>query len=540
MACLSDLPTELVLQIIEALEGDNATLFNLSLVSRQFAENTRGIFYRSITLPGKANGQLPLLVDKLLRNWPLAEKVQRLKLDVYAFALSTVHSSGGQDRVEPIDAFDKRNQDGLADFTHRALSYIRSAGNTQEANDTNDPLYHWEFGLKRGRQTDLAGLLLAMLPNLEYLDFRIFWCAPTLLLMPGASRLFGSTQIFNFAPIRKALCQIFSKIKRLKINAQQFGILELPFRSLETLDIDCFEPGFDIRNLPEGRKDWFRPDHNEWERITVIPQPSLRTLLVNIHSCELDDRSPEFFWPILFIDLQAASLTSISVTVIATARPDDERDLLGRFSVLTNALDRVAPNLESLTIDFSSDPQYFHAWCAERLVSKISLKPFAQLRHIKLAEHALIDRAYGDPGYDGRGRDISIVLPPMLETLTITCSGPKTVTWLYDLYQIHSVFPRLRSIQLICRPYVGMAQQWLEDNLRDLIRTFSEVGVQITTENDKQSFYLARPDRVFVKHELIWQRKEIVSWSDLVAQAELVNHVDDADVDALLAQTDAS
>ena len=234
---------------------------------------------------------------------------------------------------------------------------------------------------------------------------------------------------------------------------------------------------------------------------------------------ELDEHQPEMFWSTLLLDLQAHSLSSINVTIIATNRPGDERHIIGRCSVLTNSLDRVAPKLESLTIDFSPDPQYVHTPCIERLMPKMTLQPFSHLRFLKLAEHTLVDRGFGEPGYDGsRKRDLSVVLPPSLESLTITCPGPLTITWLGDLFEICHVFPRLRVIELIYRPYSGCRPPWLETEMETLVQAFGDKGVQVLIKKDVHSFYLAREDRVFTKQELIWQRKEIVNWSDLASR----------------------
>jgi hypothetical protein len=173
---LQSLPEELLIMVIDQLEGDTASLSRLSLVNKKFARLTKPTLYRSIRVGAQVSSSgLIHLVRTLLQHSEYAALIKDLCLTAYFADIRGPRAEGqlprhrfGRTATDAFDRFDNRNYALLNDCCRKIDSWVpdRRGADVLVA-------MRWKAAVLQHQSPVFASLLLAMCPSLRSLSFVI-------------------------------------------------------------------------------------------------------------------------------------------------------------------------------------------------------------------------------------------------------------------------------------------------------------------------------------------------------------------------------
>jgi hypothetical protein len=154
-ASLSSLPTELCTILISFLSNDIQTLYRLSIVSKDLNYLTNPYLYSTYSSPvANADSSTFLFLRTIIRRPDLARHVKRVFL----------HSFESSNSSHPMQRQHKLSDEDNELFKIE-VRYFCDSRNDLKLNET------WLRELKRDSEDARVALLLALLPNLEFLFF---------------------------------------------------------------------------------------------------------------------------------------------------------------------------------------------------------------------------------------------------------------------------------------------------------------------------------------------------------------------------------
>ncbi|KAG9201641.1 hypothetical protein G6514_005449 [Epicoccum nigrum] len=173
---LQSLPEELLIMVIDQLEGDTASLSRLSLVNKTFARLTKPTLYRSIRVGAQVSSSgLIHLVRTLLQHSDYVALIKDLCLTAYFADIRGPRAEGllprhrfGRTATDAFDRFDNRNYAFLNDCCRKIDSWVpeRRGADVLVA-------MRWKAAVLQHQSPAFASLLLAMCSSLRSLSFSI-------------------------------------------------------------------------------------------------------------------------------------------------------------------------------------------------------------------------------------------------------------------------------------------------------------------------------------------------------------------------------
>jgi hypothetical protein len=461
MAAITDLSQELILEIAKYFHGDNKTLGQLSLVSRQFRGPADEISYNAITVqltgPNCKKHIIPKLVQTLLRRRDLAVRTTAVAIHLTCNSQEWRLDCIQEDESTRTERYSTQERDQLDEHINGLeIALFSHLGSNQS--EIENFMSNWQTRIFKGDQRTFVGVLFTLLPKLDTLHishsydwWRYYYTYPE-------SHFYGvddSITHLAFGPVLPALLSLpsnfWNKIKRLTIDHGITTVLTLGLKSLQSLELTL------LCDLIDPSAWMTMPSYSHLEELTVFD----RCYLSNI----------EHRLQFLFESLGCYNLLSFTYNCVSMTT-----DRVIDFNRLLNLLVPMKETLENLRIDIcwiKSTP------IRERTITPItSLKIFNKLKTLHIFQHAFLVRRYPHPNFEPMPP--AAVLPSSLTTLTIIWPTGKVFLWLENLYDDLAEFPNLKKIQLDCRPDFGKPARWFEAENHAVIDGLRQAGIEVS------------------------------------------------------------
>ncbi|KAF2029933.1 hypothetical protein EK21DRAFT_89354 [Setomelanomma holmii] len=459
MARLSQLPQELFLGIVELLEGNNATLAALCLISRAVAEVSRPYLYRHVVLGAEdaKPTQIALFLRTLFDRPDYATQTKILQIE------ATVYRDRNQDFEVPSGATGMRMDDGTR-LEEACVDHVRCI-EQNGAPRISAMIQKWRLRLRSGAQTAYVGVLLSLLVNLKDIAITIYTeeGLPRRTFTP-LERLFRlSVGAFyqddgSHLKLRPhlPLFPTTRDVTRLRTTGANLAILCLGFANLQILEVDLQQSNCSRSNGA----------HLNWENGTTEFQPRA---LLKVHTINFDSD-----WEALLVGyrvrhlLETIRFPSLRHFFFSIVRgPTQHLEQYGNFRTFFESIQPIATQLERVAIDVGGDRTNFSMSCLNAFkpvdLGEGDLFRFSSLQVLRIPSAAFVGRCRTD--HTGR---VSVPprlddLGPYLEHLDITYPDGVTLEWLQNMFATLDVNQvRLRLISLSCAWDCGKPPSWFE------------------------------------------------------------------------------
>lgn len=409
----------------------------LSRASKRLNDVAQEVIYGSITLDGRTSALIAALGRTLLDRSHLASRTRHLALSL---AVQRYVSFG----IGYVAAKEGSSELSIAATKEKAVSHLlRTYGITNSSHNPHCRTYRavtrWRHAIEQQRRAAYAGLLLTIFPNLVDLELLIYrteeddeeyHCLHALLATSRAAKDLVHLDT-GFKGLRT--------VKRLKTLLGNLDILNLPFDSLERLELEV-GPIRQYDGAPENFLINIRSSLGQ--RYSGLKD------LVLYGYCSLH--------PWRDIDPIVRAIGSYNIInfeyYLKHNVPAGPTGSLRGFRHLLAAIRPLESRLEHLKLDVHYAESSFNLKWLEGIQGATTFTNFTHLRSLKVLQAVIVYPAYG--GYHPKMMP-ALCFPRSLESFTIICPNPTTVNWLRNLGDAKEVLPRLQEIVLSCRTICG-------------------------------------------------------------------------------------
>jgi hypothetical protein len=465
---LQTLPEELLVMIIDELEGDTANLSRLALANKKFSRLTKETLYRSVRVgQGLASSSLIYLVRTLLEHPEYAALIKNLLLMSY-FSDTRGHVAGspyprhrfGRNETDAFDRFDNRNYAFLNDCLRKVDSWVPDKRGADLL-----VAMQWKAAVLQRQGPAFASLLLAMCPSLKMLSFHIN-------KVDGAGQgarltlpcIFGFAAADEIVEAESCLSEVdlplflrsglhMPEVQHLKISiGNNIDIVRLGFRKLMTLDV-CL---------------WVSHDNGTRYGSTRVGPgqvksiPGVRNLILRVDHEELVPSAGKQISR-LVRDVDFPQLTSL--TVVLERSPRKHKNCLHTqvtfdrlMSQLKQSAQTLLNNLEEFKVLITDDTAAFDKEFLHRFQPCTSLAWLPRLKKLTIPWQALSHRSkLPDHMIDSEEALPMADLPPSLEVLRVLYPHAQTPLQLAKLFpSAMGQLNQLQEVEILFDKHWGM------------------------------------------------------------------------------------
>ena len=480
MTSLLELPQELLLDIVERLEGDNAALAALCLTSRACVDFSRRSLYRSVKID--RNNTSKVQIALLLRT--AFDRRDLIALTTTFHIETSIFLDSSELWEVPSGATRMR----LANGTRLKDASLQEAKclERNSAPGVSSMIRNWRRALRSGAQTAYVGLLFFLLTSIKDISITIYVedGKPTRTVQP-LEHLFGLS-IGGYEDELQAdprphlpLIPHMRHVTRLKTSGANLALLCLGFENLETLEIDLSQS---LRSVSGPY--WM----NDVVDMDPCSLPNVHSLVIHIDWDKRigKDCIQSLFEAIYFPELSHVYCSLYNHDIRHHWNPE------GSFAFLQLAFEPVEPLLQELTISVGNDIGKF----SPDILCRFSpctpdLRRFERLHTMCVPSAALVNHSIH---HNDTPVDVPLLLndmPPKLKHLTILYPNAQTLDWLHDTFGANGHDePVLQTLTLSCAWDWGKPPTWFERR-RDLLDSFPvKVIVDVIQGQKKPADYV--------------------------------------------------
>ena len=502
---INDLPDELLLEIATYLEGENQALGSLTQVSRRFKVIGGDLLYRTINLPRSREDNTIYLVRTIIEKPDLGSKIRQL-----AFSTTIWGTTIYKDNTEFVHKQATIRTTSSADVHAAMLLQIAQSVNRLDLFGTESPFKSieelaWRSALMVGLLNAVAGLLLALCDNLCMLHINVYrqdnLCVPFSDIYAALYGIGGDK--IQHTPCHWSGFSQFRTIKRLRIFGKSMRMLQLPFYSLQVLEIDLWRE-YSTTNTAE---------HGSFANSVAVcllsPYPTINTLIVRSDWGELHGEtnlSHDEQLPLLFQNLPQSTITHLEILFVRS--PTAVKRWCGSFEYIARALsaaENVSPSLEYLKIDYEVSNHFDPRRCFGRCTNVPGLHSFSKLTKMEVLQGVLLYEARNT--FNEHHYFNGIIPPPNLASLTVICPTLAIFGWFDILVDHKTDAPYLREIILLCRCGYGVGpKEFKGDVATRIFEKLKELGVDVRVVEEKVGSFAAQAR----KEGSVWE----ADWSE--------------------------
>jgi hypothetical protein len=481
---INNLPDELLLEIATYLEGDNQALGSLTQVSRRFKVIGGELLYRTINLSRSREDNTIYLVRTLIEKPDLGSKIRQLAFSTTIYGDNTLLVL---------------NQAMICTNMYTAmLLQIAQSVNRLDLFETESPFeskeeFVWRSKLMIGLPNAVAGLLLALCDNLRMLHVNVYCqenlCVPTSDIYRALYGIEGDK--VQHTPGHWSGFSQFRTIKRLRIFGESMRMLQLPFYSLQVLEIDLWRE-YSTTDAAYGEHESFA---NSVAQCLLPPYPNIDTLIVRSDWAELHGETHLYHdeqLPCLFQNLPQSTITHLEILFVRS--PTAVKRWCGSFEYIARALsdaENVSLSLEYLKIDYEVSNHFDPRRCFGRCTNVPGLHSFSKLTKMEVLQGVLLYEARNT--FNEHHYFNGIIPPPNLESLTVICPTLAIFEWLDILVDHKTDAPYLCEIILLCRCGYGIGPKEFEGDVATRVfEKLKELGVDVSVVEEKVGAFAAQ------------------------------------------------
>jgi hypothetical protein len=465
---LQTLPEELLVMIIDQLEGDTANLSRLALVNKKFNRLTKKTLYRNISVGKRVSSSgLVYLVRTLLQHPEYASLIQTLSLIPYFFD-NRGHVAGspylrhrfGRNATDAFDRVDNRNYAFLNDCLRKIDSWVPDKRGADLL-----VAMQWKAAVLQRQSPAFASLLLAMCPSLKTLTFHIGLIEGdrqgARLTLPC---IFGFAAADEIVEAESCLSEVdlplflrsglhMPEVQRLRINiVNNIDIVRLGFKKLMTLEVD----------LHVGLDNGTRYGSSRVGPCQVKSIPSVRNLVLRVDHEELVPSAGEQISSFVR-NVEFPQLTSI--TVVLERSPRKHKNCIHTqvtfdrlISQLKQSAQTLQNNLEEFKVLITDNPGAFDKEFLHRFQSCTSLAWLPRLKKLTIPWQALSQRSkLPDHMIDSEEALPMADLPASLEVLRVLYPHAQTPLQLAKLFpSAMGQLNQLQEVEILFDKHWGM------------------------------------------------------------------------------------
>ncbi|RYN98223.1 hypothetical protein AA0120_g2553 [Alternaria tenuissima] len=365
----------------------------------------------------------------------------------------------------------------------------------------------WRSALMVGLLNTVAGLLLALCDNLRMLHVNVYRQENLCVPFPDIyAALYGiESDRIQHTPVHWSGFSQFRNIKRLRIFGESMRMLQLPFYSLQVLEIDLWRE-FGTTVAADAEHDSFT---NSVAQCLLPPYPNIDTLIVRSDWAELHtetylDQDQQL--PLPFRNLPQSTITHLEILFVRS--PTAVKRWRGSFEYIARSLSaaaNVSSSLEYLKIDYEVSDHFDPRRCFGRCTNVPGLHSFSKLTKMEVLQGVLLYEArhtFNEHHYFN-----GIIPPPNLESLTVICPTLAIFGWLDILVDHKTDAPYLCEIILLCRCGYGVGPKKFEGDVATRIfEKLKELGVDVRVVEEKVGSFAAQAR----KEGSVWE----ADWSE--------------------------
>jgi hypothetical protein len=454
MAKLLDLPQELLLDIVERLEGsENASVAALCLASRACVGFSRPSLYRHVRIHRDSSNpiQIALLLRTAFDRPDLVAQTTIIDIETSVFI------NAGAQWLVPSGATRMRLKDGTR-LEDVSLNHYRSLMRSS-APGISAMVQDWRPSLRNGDQTAYLGVLLSLLVGIKDLAITIYnEDGSPMRSSEPLERLFGlSTEIrranMGIAPRpHLPLITHMRNVTQLKTASANLALLSLGFENLRSLEINFTES-----------KDPSRYCINEMVGLYPCSLPKVQSLKIHIYWEDLLEESDAEL-DRFFINCHFPKLTQLHVN-LSQSYSINLGLQLGSIYYLLEGLETVMSSVQKFTLSVSNDRSCFTSTAFHQIrpldPTDGMLKAYGRLHTLSVPNVVLVNP--GVHGYDTYSTTPLTLddLPPSLKHLTISYPSAETLDWLLDTFNMADhVHSEVQTVTLLCAWDWGKPPSW--------------------------------------------------------------------------------
>jgi hypothetical protein len=471
---LLELPNELLMEVTKVLEGDNQTLAAMMKSCKRLKALTDGLLYKDIRIGRSQDHKAAYLVRTLLYQSAYAIQVRKISLELTLLE--------GFDQAPSSPVLQTISIIGQLRCASKMMLHFEAL-NDNNTNSNNQYLDTWAEGVMSGLTMNIAAMLLTMVPNVIDVAIRMYQCKGVAShMIPPSTIIFGVPMMDTFIThLRPLFISHLGNVKRLTVLSAGIDMLNLPWASLEVLEVDLIE---EYAHPNEPRATSFRNSARNIGR-KVPKQDNIHTL--RIHS-DWSELLPNLYSEPgcvhnLLHSINAPNLLNIEFYTIRSPRQAGTELLC--FSNITDGFEDLVDHVQSVRIDFTESPVCDpRAWLGDCSPS-LTLTTFPNVRSLAVLQQVIISSNYSR--LYRFTNDLQAFLPALLESLTIICPTHLILHWLeYFLEQhVYGLVANLFEVVLLCRCSYGDAPSAFEgDHAQRIFSDLSSLGISVRVEEE--------------------------------------------------------
>jgi len=468
---LLDLPNELLLEVVEHLEGDNKALAAVVRSCKHLRSIADDLLYKNIIIPPTAAKRVVYLVRTLLERPTRSARVNKLSVpfSVYNRALEC-------DNMDSADLAE--NTQWISDARARVQGLSKHGFGP------------WVSRIDSGYTISIAAVLMTLLSSVVDLQL-LTYCGGVFLGsdVNPIGYLFGMSLTSFIADVAPALRYPLGKIRRLGVLGGSLDLLHLPFDSVEILEIDLVCQM--VSNIQGKNMD-------SYSNLACWTQPSLamcarvHTVVLRSDWSELSPAPPVGIglFPLLAA-LDNGQLRNLELHITRSPRYASAHDT--SFALLVQKLSALGDTIETLTIDYTEGPDFDPRAGLSQCRLADSFSAFSRLRKLVVLQQALINCNYRRSIY--YELDLEAYFPATLESVTIVCPTVTILGWLEGVQAARSrgEVTNLGEVILRCRCSHGDSPETFDSPVAlHLFRELHKLGVFVTVEEETVGAFAAK------------------------------------------------
>jgi len=505
MAIFETLSNELLFQIFGYLSGETLDLAHLCRVSRRLRWVATDELYKTLE-----HGwyHTELLLRTLIENPHIAARVHMI--DMHAFAdeydddnSDDYYRGSSQPSLENLMIYRQRQQ-----LVGQCVQLLVRGPQEDFRSAVKQSLIN---GLGWGSDTSFAGMILAVLPQLQCLKIALYEHYDEVHTCQNPLReLYGLDPTHDFLSQWSATPAFYDNIRQLDIpggNFSFFTYFGFPQLASLTVNLAAREYHNDFHAEPNRRRSPHDLIHDLRVRLNPFDMHTRRTsgapldeLVDALHLEQYSERSlgaVNKLELVLITEREHGGMPPISDLF----RNGSFELLLSRFRDTSSSLVELRVDVEAVRCCTFTCLRDGHLRFIRPIVS---LSHFHSLRRLEVVQEVIMDdtvRRHPHMSIDFQG-----LLPPNLEKLTILYPDGRMVPWLNQLATASSAVPVMKEIELCCVSSYGRQASWFEDRLgsaskllrnRHITLAISDLSCTEPHQHRTRSFY--KP---------VWERRE--------------------------------
>tara|TARA_R110002003_G_scaffold103_1_gene8104 strand:+ start:5923 stop:7299 length:1377 start_codon:yes stop_codon:yes gene_type:complete len=373
-----------------------------------------------------------------------------------------------------------------------------------------DFLDHMESQLAHRTTSAYCTTLLALLPNLESLDFALYQDPGYLCQSPLKTMYNSQLPVATLGQLRR-VSESLNAVRQLKIPGANIELLcFFELRQLQRLELDFTQQSEDtvpLNGLLYRHRD-------------LSPLP-VQAIDITCGFSEADPELRDFSAveeTLTRIQHEGSAQGDLTTLEVVTVRLKDLPHFEEQYDVmmdtLTSHLEPIFTSVRQLTIESTdlSRNAYFHYLSFEASGARevlTSLKDFDHLQRLEVFQASIVPRAYRSKPHPTT--NFRQLFPSSLETLVIIQCSAIVIPWLEQLLDVIHHFPAMRQIELRCLANYGRRPSWFEDRCRRVKERLQVMDLCLIIHHVVPPVYIPRRSETW--RGCFWEMRP---WSDLV------------------------